>query len=268
MSNLLVDSHCHLDYPDFSDLDETVRRAKAAGVGYMLTIGTSMLKFPGVLDVAKAQDNIFCTVGVHPNEADKEDLVTVDQLLNQAKHPKIVGFGETGLDYFYEHSPREIQKESFRRHLEAARKAQLPVVVHTRDAEQDTLDILAEEMQKGAFPGLIHCFSASLGFANRAVDMGLYISVSGIITFKKADDIRSAVTEVPLDRLLVETDAPYLAPVPHRGKPNEPAFTRLTAERLAEIKGVSFDKIAKVTTDNFFRLFSKAHLEKGRQTCG
>ena len=260
---MLVDSHCHLDYPDFADLDETVRRAGVAGVETMLTIGTSMKKFDGVLAVAEAQDNIFCTVGVHPHEAGKEDLVTVAGLLDHAKHPKIVGFGETGLDYFYEHSPREIQKESFRRHLTAAREEKLPAIVHTRDAEDDTLDVLASEMEQGAFPGLIHCFSATADFAKRAVDMGLYISVSGIITFKKADALREAVAEVPLDRLLVETDAPYLAPVPHRGKPNEPAFTKLTAEKLAEIKGVSFDEIAKATTDNFFRLFSKAKRRGG-----
>jgi len=259
---MLVDSHCHLDYPDFADLDETVRRAKVAGVDCMLTIATSMAKFPGVLQVAESQETIFCTVGVHPHEVDKEPLVTSEQLVDIAsKHPKIVGFGETGLDYFYEHSPREVQKESFRRHLEAARMAQLPVIVHTRDAEDDTLDILEDEMQKGAFPGLIHCFSASQAFAKRAVSMGLYISVSGIVTFKAADALRAAVTNVQLDRLLVETDAPYLAPIPHRGKPNEPAFTRLTAEKLAELKSVSFDEIAKVTTDNFFRLFTKATFE-------
>jgi len=258
---MLVDSHCHLDYPDFADLDETVRRAKAAGVDCMLTIATSMAKFPDVLQVAESQETIFCTVGVHPHEAGKEPLVTSEQLVDIASnHPKIVGFGETGLDYFYEHSPRDVQKESFRRHLEAARMAQLPVIVHTRDAEDDTLDILEDEMQKGAFPGLIHCFSASEAFAKRAVALGLYISVSGIVTFKAADALRAAVANVQLDRLLVETDAPYLAPVPHRGKPNEPAFTRLTAEKLAELKSVSFDEIAKATTDNFFRLFTKAKI--------
>lgn len=259
MTGSLVDSHCHLDYPDFADLDEVVRRAHAAGVDTLLTIATSMLKFPGVLAVAEAQDHIFCTVGVHPHEAGKEDMVTTQTLLAWAnKHPKIVGFGETGLDYFYEHSPREAQIESFRRHIAAARTAQLPVIIHTRDAEDDTLKILQEEMEQGAFPGVIHCFSASKAFAERAVDMGLYISISGIVTFKKADDLRRAVATVPLDRLLVETDSPYLAPIPHRGKPNEPAFTAHTAKKLAEIKSVSFDEIANMTTDNFFRLFSKA----------
>lgn len=255
---MLVDSHCHLDYPEFADLDEIARRAHEAGVGCMLTIGTSMLKFPGVLAVAEARDDIYCTVGVHPHEAGKEAQVTVEGLLEHAKHPKVVGFGETGLDYFYEHSPRDAQKESFRTHIQAAREAQLPVIVHTRDADDDTLEILADEMKNGAFPGLIHCFSATDAFAKEAVAMGLYISISGIITFKKADALRAAVQTVPLDRLLVETDAPYLAPLPHRGKPNEPAFTRFTAEKLAEIKGVAFDALAETTTQNFFKLFTKA----------
>ena len=254
---MLVDSHCHLDYPEFADLDEVARRAHAAGVGCMLTIGTSMLKFPGVLALAEARDDIFCTVGVHPHEAGKEAMVTVQGLLDQAQNPNVVGIGETGLDYFYEHSPRAAQQTSFRLHIEAAREAQLPVIVHTRDADDDTLGILRDEMQKGAFPGLIHCFSATDAFAQAAVEMGLYISVSGIITFKKADALRAAVATVPLDRLLVETDAPYLAPLPHRGKPNEPAYTRFTAEKLAEIKGVTYSEIERATTENFFRLFSK-----------
>ena len=255
---MLVDSHCHLDYPEFADLDETARRAHRAGVGCMLTIATSMKKFAGVLAVAEARDDIYCSVGVHPHEAGKEPLVTVEQLLEHAKHPKVIGFGETGLDYFYELSPREAQRQSFQRHIQAAREAGLPVIVHTRDADADTLDILRDEMQKGVFGGLIHCFSSSAAFAEEAVALGFYISVSGIITFKKADELRAAVAGVPLDRLLVETDAPYLAPLPHRGKPNEPAYTRLTAEKLAEIKGISFDDVARATTDNFFKLFAKA----------
>lgn len=226
----------------------------------MLTIAVSMTKFPRVLEIAEARDDIFCTVGVHPHSAGKEPQVTVEALLDHAKHPKVVGFGETGLDYYYEHSPRDEQKQSFRTHIQAAREAGLPVIVHTRDAEEDTLEVLRSEYEKGAFPGLIHCFSASADFAKQAVEMGLYISVSGIITFKKADELREAVATVGLDRLLVETDAPYLAPLPHRGKPNEPAYTRLTAEKLAEIKGVSFDELALATTNNFFKLFGKAKL--------
>lgn len=255
---MLVDSHCHLDYPEFADLDAVVRRAGEAGVGAMLTIGTELSRFPGVLAVAEAQDNIYCTVGVHPHEAGKGDMVALDELLRLAQHPKVVGFGETGLDYFYEHSPRAEQQESFRIHIEAARRMQLPLIVHTRDADDDTLEILTDEMKKGPFPGLIHCFSASKAFGEQAVEMGLYISISGIITFNKADNVREAVKDVPLDRLLVETDAPYLAPVPFRGKPNEPAYTRHTAEKLAEIKGVSFIELAQATTDNFYRLFTKA----------
>jgi len=255
---MLVDSHCHLDYPEFADLDAVVSRAGEAGVGAMLTIGTELSRFPGVLAVAEAQDNIYCTVGVHPHEAGKGDMVVLDELLRQAQHPKVVGFGETGLDYFYERSPRPEQQESFRIHIEAARQMQLPLIVHTRDADDDTLEILSEEMKKGAFPGLIHCFSASKAFGAQAVEMGLYISVSGIVTFNKAENVRDAVKDVPLERLLVETDAPYLAPVPFRGKPNEPAYTRHTAEKLSEIKGVAFDELERATTDNFYLLFSKA----------
>jgi len=255
---MLVDSHCHLDYPEFANIGETVRRAHEAGVGAMLTIGTELSKFPRVLAVANSHDNIYCTVGVHPHEAGKGDMVALDELLTWAEHPKVVGFGETGLDYYYEHSPRTDQQDSFRIHIEAARRMQLPLIVHTRDAEADTLAILEDEMQKGAFPGLIHCFSASAAFAQQALDMGLYISVSGIVTFKTADALRDAVKAVPLDRLLVETDAPYLAPIPFRGKTNEPAYTRHTAEKLADIKGVDYAELERATTENFYRLFSKA----------
>jgi TatD DNase family protein len=255
---MLVDSHCHLDYPEFADLADVVRRADAAGVGTMLTIATELSRFPAVLAVAEAQPNIYCTVGVHPHEAGKGEMVKLDELLRWADHPKVVGFGETGLDYFYERSPRAEQQESFRIHIEAARRLQLPLIVHTRDADDDTMGILKDEMKQGAFPGLIHCFSASAAFAADAVELGFYISISGIITFNKAQNVRDAIKDVPLERLLVETDAPYLAPTPFRGKPNEPAYTRYTAVKLAEIKGVSEDEIEAVTTDNFYRLFTKA----------
>ena len=263
---MLVDSHCHLDYPEFADLGDVVRRAADAGVGAMLSIGTELSRFPGVLAVAEAQDNIYCTVGVHPHEAGKGPMVALDELLRLAQHPKVVGFGESGLDYFYEHSPRAEQQESFCIHIEAARRMQLPLVVHTRDAEDDTLDILKTEMGKGAFPALIHCFSASKAFAEEVLALGLYISVSGIVTFNKADNVREAVKDVPLDRLLVETDAPYLAPIPFRGRPNEPAYTRYTAEKLAEIKGISFDDLEQATTDNFYRLFAKAVRPVGKNS--
>ncbi len=255
---MLVDSHCHLDYPEFADLDAVNTRAADSGVGAMLTIGTELSKFPGVLAVAEKKENIWCTVGNHPNNAAKEPLVELETLLEHAKHPKVVGFGETGLDYYREKTAHDVQQQSFRTHIAAARKASLPVIVHTRDCDDDTISILEDEYAKGAFPGLIHCFSSSKSFAQRALDLGLYISVSGIITFKSAQSLREVIAGVPLDRLLVETDAPYLAPEPHRGKGNEPAYTRLTAKKVAEVKGVDFETLETATTDNFFRLFSKA----------
>lgn len=256
---MLVDSHCHLDFPDFAeDLDAIVGRAVDAGVGHMLTICTHVTKFGQVLAVAERFPQVTCTVGIHPHEAGAEPAVTAAQLVEKAQHPKVIGFGETGLDYFYDHSPREEQQRSFRAHLMAAREAQLPVVVHTRDADDDTVRILGEEMAAGAFPGLIHCFSSSRELAEKAVQMGLYISLSGILTFKKSEELRETARAVPLDRLLVETDAPYLAPVPKRGKRNEPAFVAHTAAVLAEVKGVSVREIEEATTANFFRLFRKA----------
>ncbi len=256
---LLVDSHCHLDFPDFADeLDDVMRRAEEAGVGWMVTICTHVTRFDAVLALAEAHERVFCTVGIHPHEAGAEPEVTAEHLVRLARHPKVVGFGESGLDYHYDHSPREAQRRSFRVHAAAARQAGLPLVVHSRAADDDTLAILAEETAMGPFPGLIHCFSTSRALAEGAVDMGFYISFSGILTFKAADDIRSTARELPLDRLLVETDAPYLAPVPKRGKRNEPAFVAHTAAHLAEVRGVEPDAIAQTTTDNFFRLFTKA----------
>lgn len=256
---MLVDSHCHLDFPEFQeDFEAVLARAEEAGVKTMMTICTHVTKFDQVHAIAKAHDNIFCTVGIHPHNADSEPEVTVDQLVQWASDPKVVGFGETGLDYFYEHSPREIQQRQFRTHIEAARKLDLPVIVHTRDAEEDTLAIIEEEYNKAPFRGLIHCFSASDAFAQRVVSMGFYISISGIVTFKKAEELREAIKNVPVDRLLVETDAPYLAPIPKRGKRNEPAFTAFTAAKVAEIKGLSEEEFAKQSTDNYFTLFSKA----------
>ncbi|GGF64380.1 TatD-related deoxyribonuclease [Terasakiella brassicae] len=256
---MLVDSHCHLDFPEFQeDFEAVLARAEETGVKTMMTICTHVTKFDQVHAIAKAHDNIFCTVGIHPHNADSEPEVTVDQLVQWASDPKVVGFGETGLDYFYEHSPREIQQRQFRTHIEAARKLDLPVIVHTRDAEEDTLAIIEEEYNKAPFRGLIHCFSASDAFAQRVVSMGFYISISGIVTFKKAEELREAIKNVPVDRLLVETDAPYLAPIPKRGKRNEPAYTAFTAAKVAEIKGLSEEEFAKQSTDNYFTLFSKA----------
>ena len=256
---MLVDSHCHLDFPDFApDLDGTVERARAAGVGLMLTISTKLSQFPSVLAVAERYPDVWCSVGVHPHEAATEGQdATTDHLLELARHPKVVGFGETGLDFYYEHSPREAQETAFRAHIAAARQAGLPLIVHTRDADVEMGNILAEEMALGTFGGLLHCFSSSRQLADKAVELGFHISLSGIVTFKKSDELRAIAASVPMDRLLVETDAPYLAPVPMRGKRNEPAFVAHTAAKLAETKGVTPETLATATTENFLRLFSK-----------
>jgi len=259
----LVDSHCHLDFPELaSQQDDVVARARAAGVGHFLTICTHVTKFEQVRAVAEKYEDISCTVGIHPHEAATEPAVDVTRLLDLASHSKVVGFGETGLDFFYEHSPRIEQDASFRVHLAASREAQLPVIIHTRDADEEMAATLKDEIGKGTFPGLIHCFSSGPELAQLAIDLGLYISISGIVTFKKADALREVVKSVPLDRLLVETDSPYLAPMPHRGKTNEPAFVVQTAKIVADLKGVSRDELANQTTDNFFRLFKKAKAGK------
>jgi TatD DNase family protein len=255
---MLVDSHCHLDFPDYAgQVDQVVARAAEAGVGVCLSIGTELKRFPGVKAVAEKFPNVWCSVGVHPHESEKEQLDDEAALIAEAGHPKVVGIGETGLDYYYEHSPRVPQQANFRAHIAAARKTGLPVIVHTRDADDDTIDILRDEMAKGRFTGLIHCFTGTQQLADAALELGLYISVSGIATFKNSRALRDVIATVPLERLLVETDAPFLAPVPHRGKTNEPAFVVHTAKMLAELKGVTEDELAKVTTENFFRLFSK-----------
>ncbi|MBF0393133.1 MAG: TatD family hydrolase [Alphaproteobacteria bacterium] len=255
---MLVDSHCHLDFPDFAEeMDEVVARAGRAGVGLMLTICTHITRFERVLAIAERHPNVYCTVGIHPHEAGNEPEIDAERLARLAEHPKVVGFGETGLDYFYDHSPREAQRRSFRAHLGAARLAGLPVVIHTRDADAETGQILTEEMAKGAFTGLLHCFSSGPQLADIAVKLGLYISLSGIVTFKAADELRQTVRGLPLDRLLVETDAPFLAPIPKRGKRNEPAFVVHTAEKVAELKSLAPDLVAEATTANFLRLFGK-----------
>ncbi len=257
---MFVDSHCHLDFPDFiEDRDAVLARARNAGVDWMLTIGTRLTQFDGVMAIAEAHENVFCSVGIHPHEAAREPEISADHLVRMAaRHPKIVGFGESGLDYFYDHSPRENQRRCFRTHIGASREAGLPLIVHTRDADEDTLQILREETAAGAFPGLIHCFSTSRALAFGALDLGFYISISGIVTFNRAEELRDIVKDLPLDRLLVETDAPYLAPVPRRGKTNEPAYTAYTAAKVAELKGISIEELGRITTENFFRLFGKA----------
>ncbi len=259
MTRTLVDSHCHLDFPDFAEeLDDVVARAGTAGIAHMLTICTHVTKFDQVLAVAERYDNISCSVGIHPHEAGNEPEVDAERLMALAEHPKVVAFGETGLDFYYDHSPRDAQARNFRAHIEAARRADLPVIVHSRDADAETAEILEEEAGKGGYAGVIHCFTGGQMLADRALALGFYISFSGILTFKNADDLRSVAENVPMDRILVETDSPYLAPVPKRGKRNEPAFTAFTAERLAEIKGVDADTLADATTANFQRLFAKA----------
>jgi TatD DNase family protein len=255
---MLVDSHCHLDFPEFAEeLDEVVSRARSRGVGMMLTINTHVTRFQQVLAVAERFPEVYCTVGIHPHEAGTEPAADLDSLVHLAQHPKVVGFGETGLDYYYDKSPRDRQRASFRTHIAAARQTGLPIVVHTRDADDDMASILVEEMGKGAFTGLIHCFSSGWELAEKALEIGLYISVSGIVTFKKAEALQATIARVPLERLLVETDCPFLAPIPFRGKRNEPAYVAHTAVKLAEIKGIGFDALASATTANFKRLFSK-----------
>lgn len=254
----LVDSHCHLNYPEFSDLPATLQRAREAGVRVMQTIGCKRSDFATVKALAEQAPEIYCSIGVHPHEAETHTDLTVEELLRESAHPKVIGLGETGLDYYYEHSPRDIQQRLFRLHIDASRQNGLPVIVHTRDADDDTLNILQDEMKQAPFPFLIHCFSGSQMLADEVLTLGGYISCSGILTFKKADALRDVIRTVPLDQLLVETDAPYLAPLPHRGKPNEPAYTSITAQTLAELKQTSLEEIAKQTTANFYRLFTKA----------
>lgn len=262
-----VDSHCHLDYPELSgDLDAVVSRADEAGIKWMTTICTQLDKFPQVLGVAERFGNIFCTVGVHPHEAGNDDNITAERLVGLADHPKVIGLGETGLDYYYERSPRDAQQTAFQAHIDASRQTGLPLIVHTRDADDDTARMLRDEYAKEPFTGVIHCFSSGREMAEAALEIGFYISISGIVTFKSAQDLREVVADVPLDRLLVETDSPYLAPVPKRGKPNEPAFTAFTARQLAEIKGVNLEELSQATTGNFFKLFNKASRE-GVDTC-
>ncbi len=258
---MLVDSHCHLDFPDFEDeLEDVIAHAKRAGVGTMVTIGTKIARFDKVLAIASAHENIYCTVGTHPHEAgaDGEARADPERLAALAANEEVIGIGETGLDYHYDNAPRAAQLMSFRVHIQAARETGLPLIVHSRDADDDTIKILGDEFEKGAFGAVMHCFTAGRGLADAAVERGFYISFSGILTFKNADAVREIARAVPANRLLVETDAPYLAPVPKRGKRNEPAYLTHTAAYLAELRGMTPDALAAQTTTNFFRLFTKA----------
>jgi TatD DNase family protein len=256
---MLVDHHCHLDFPEFAaDLDGVVARAKAAGVGTMVTISTRIRKFDQIRAVAERFPDVWCSVGTHPHNADEELDIPTAEIVRLSQHPKVVAIGEAGLDYHYKHSSPAGQAEGFRNHIAAARETGLPLEIHTREADADTLAILEDEHAKGPFPAVLHCYTGGRELALRAVDLGLYVSFSGVISFKKTEALQAIAREVPIDRVLVETDAPFLAPVPYRGKTNEPAYVAHTAAALARIRGLTESEIAAATTENFFRLYTKA----------
>ncbi|MEL6099908.1 MAG: TatD family hydrolase [Pseudomonadota bacterium] len=254
----ITDSHCHLDFPDFEDLDGVITRAAEAGVTRMVTICTRLREEPKVRAIAEAHGPVFYAAGTHPMSAAAEPMVTVDELIALARHPKFVGIGETGLDYHYTADSAEQQQQSLRVHIAAARATRLPLIVHARDADEDMAQTLGEEMKNGAYTCVMHCFSSGAALARSALDLGFYLSMSGIAAFPKSQALRDIFAEAPLDRILVETDAPYLAPPPHRGKRNEPAYTAHTARKGAEIFGVGYAEFAAATQANFDRLFSKA----------
>jgi TatD DNase family protein len=256
---MFVDSHCHLNYKGLvEDQQGVLDRARAAGVSGMLNISTREREWDEVLAVAERETDVWASVGIHPHEADQHPDVDTAKLVERARNPRVIGIGETGLDYYYDKSDRDRQRASFRSHIAASRDTGLPLIVHTRDAEDDTANMLAEEMGKGAYKGVIHCFTASADFAQKALDLGLYVSISGIVTFKNAKDLQATAATIPADRLLIETDSPFLAPVPHRGKPCEPGFVADTARFLAELRGEPVEQLAAQTRDNFFKLFDKA----------
>jgi TatD DNase family protein len=255
---MIVDSHCHLDFPDFEDdRDAILARAREAGIGTIVTISTRVRRYPGLRALVETHDRLYSSIGTHPHNAAEEPEVTADELVAIAGDPKVVAIGEAGLDYHYDNSPRAAQRTGFLRHIEAARRTQLPLVIHARDADADVAAILAEETGRGPFPAILHCFSSGRDLALLGIELGLHVSFSGILTFKNSETLRAIAAELPLDRLLVETDAPYLAPVPHRGLRNEPAFVVETAKVLAAVKGISYEALAAATTENFFRLFRK-----------
>jgi TatD DNase family protein len=255
---MLIDSHCHLDFPDFAaELDAVVARANAAGVSRLVTISTRVNRQAQLLAIADRFADVYCSIGTHPHYAHEELDVTAADLVARTRHPKVVAIGEAGLDYHYDRSPRPAQEHGFRTHIAAARETGLPLVIHSREADADTARILEEETGQGAFPAVLHCFTGGRALADRAIALGLFISFTGILTFKNSTELRAIAAALPADRILVETDAPYLAPGPYRGKRNEPAYVVETAKVLAEARGVSYDEIARTTTENFFRLFRK-----------
>jgi len=256
---MFIDSHCHLNYKGLvEDQAGVLARARAAGVTMMLNISTRASEWDDVIATAVREDDVMASVGIHPHEADIHPDVETKTLVEKAKHPKVVAIGESGLDYYYDHSDRGRQRDSFRAHIAAARETQLPLIVHTRDAEADTYDILAQEMGKGPYPALIHCFTAGQEFADKVLALGLYVSISGIVTFRNARALQEAAKTIPLERLLIETDSPFLAPVPHRGRPCEPAYVADTARYLADLRGETIEQLAAATSANFHRLFAKA----------
>jgi TatD DNase family protein len=264
---MLVDHHCHLDFPQLAeDRAGVLARARAAGVGVMVTISTRIRRLPELIAIAEEHENVYCSVGTHPHNAHEELDIPLEEIVRLSRHPKVVAIGEAGLDYFYKHSTPEAQAEGFRRHIAAARLTGLPLEIHTRDADADTARILEEEHAKGPFPAILHCYTGGPDLAARALALGLYVSFTGVVTFKKSEALRDIAKSVPLDRLLVETDAPFLAPEPHRGKTNEPAYVVHTAEALAKVKGVSLEDIAAATNANFFRLFGKVPRPETRGT--
>ena len=260
---MFVDSHCHLNYKGLvEDQAGVLARARAAGVTAMLNIATRASEWDDVLAVAERESDVWASVGVHPHDADTHPDVEAETLVERARHPRVVGIGESGLDFYYDRSDRDRQRASFRSHIAAARESKLPLIVHTRDAEEDTAAILGEEMGKGAFTGVIHCFTASAGFARIALDLGLFISMSGIVTFKNAKDLAAVAKDIPQERLLIETDSPFLAPVPHRGRACEPAFVADTARFLSELRGEPLEELAAATAANFRTLFNKSGSSK------
>jgi TatD DNase family protein len=259
---MLIDSHCHLEFPEFADdLPAILARAKAAGIGALVTISTRIRRFEAITAIAEAHKGIYCSLGTHPHQAEEEAAISLEEIIALSQHPKVIAIGETGLDYFYHYAPIDTQHASFRRHLAACRQTDLPVIIHARDADADMLAILQQEGMGAGLRGVLHCFSSGEALAMACIEAGFYISFSGMLTFPKSQALREIAARIPLERLLVETDAPFLAPVPMRGKRNEPAFVAHTAATLARIKGVTSEDLARITTENFYRLFTRARRE-------